>query len=90
MIRAPKQAFIESPHRAQHEKIVQTESFQSACDYSLLVLLNELPKATDPSQGWDCHSQMIGARRVLDILKTIHKADEGNKPLRAPKLNYNV
>lgn len=90
MIRHPKQAFIESPFRADHEKTAQKESFQAACDYALLTFLHEQPEAGDPAKGWDSHSQMIGARRVLDILKTIHKAESQSKPVRPPKLNYNV
>lgn len=90
MIRHPKTAFIESPHRAEHEKTVLKESFQVACDYALLAFLQEQPQAGDPARGWDSHSQMIGARRILDILKTIHKAEDQTKPVKAPKLNYNV
>jgi hypothetical protein len=90
MTRSARTAFCESQHRVGHEKITMTESFQAACDYSLLALLEEMPEAADPSKGWDSHSQMIGARRVLDILKTIHQPIKPPKPLKPETLNYGV
>jgi hypothetical protein len=88
MTRTPRQAFIESPHKIEHAKTVNLESFHVACEYSLLALLQEQPEATDPSKGWDSHSQMIGARRVLEILKSLHQVEEVQKPVKPPTLNY--
>lgn len=90
MIITPKQAFIDSPHRKDHEVTAQKQSFQAACDYALLVLLQSQPEATDPSKGWDSHSQMIGARKVLNILKTLHLPEAESKPVKQPTLNYKV
>lgn len=90
MTRSPKQAFLESPHKISHEKFVQTESFQTACDYALLVLVQEQPHAPDPSKGWDSHSQLIGARRVLDILKSLSEAEKQPEPVKQKTLNYKV
>jgi hypothetical protein len=88
MTRTPKQAFIESSHCKDHAIVTGTESFQAACEYSLLAFLQEQPEAIDPSKGWDSHSQMIGARRVLEILKTLHQQEEVQKPVKPPTLNY--
>lgn len=90
MINTPKQSFIDSPHRKDHEATTQKPSFQAACDYALLVLLQSQPDAADPSKGWDSHSQMIGARKVLDILKTLHQVEAESKPVKQPALNYKV
>lgn len=90
MTRTPKQAFIESQHKVEHAKTTEKESFQVACEYSLLSLLQEQPEAIDPSKGWDSHSQIVGARRVLEILKSIHLPEEASKPVKPPTLNYKV
>lgn len=90
MIRPPRQTFRESPHCDIHKKLVLTEAFQVACDYALLALLQDMPESKDPSQGWDNHSQMVGARRVIDILKTLHQSPEETKGVKPPTLNYKV
>lgn len=84
MKNSAKETFCHSPHRAAHERTVQTESFQTACDYALLQLLSEMPSAPDPQRGWDSHSQMCGARRIIQILKTLH---EPVKNPVAPKID---
>lgn len=66
------------------------DSFQVACEYALLALLQEQPEAIDPSKGWDSHSQLVGARRVLEILKTLHQPEEASKPEKQKTLNYKV
>lgn len=90
MIRPAKQAFLESPHKDVHAKIVMTDSFQTACDYAMLAFMEELPSPADPSKGWDAHSQVCGARRVLDILKTLSQSPAEVKVLKPPTLNYGV
>lgn len=90
MTRTPKQAFIESPHAISHEKTVSQESFQAACEYSLLALVQEQPYAIDPSNGWDSHSKLMGARRVLEILKSLHQQEEVQKPVKPTTLNYHT
>lgn len=90
MTRTPKRAFIEGPHRKNHAEIAVLESFQVACEYALLVLIHEQPEAIDPSKGWDSHSQLVGARRVLEILKTLHHEEEASKPEKPKTLNYKV
>lgn len=88
MIIHAKQAFIEGPHASAHAKLVMTEGFQAACRAALLALVEEQPEALDPSKGWDSHSQVCGARRVLDILRTLHQSQEEMKPVKPPTLNY--
>jgi hypothetical protein len=90
MIITPKQAFIESKHRKEHEDTTQKQSFQVACDYALLVLIQDQPEAIDPSKGWDSHSQLVGARKVLNILKTLHLPEAESKPVKQPKLKYGI
>lgn len=89
MIRSPKDQFVNSPHRLPFEKIVDTEYFQAACDYALLILSDQLPDASDPAKGWDSWSQLSGAKRLLSILKTIHEPIKEHRESRLPSLNYN-
>jgi hypothetical protein len=35
---------------------------------------------------WATHSQTVGARRVLEILRSLHSLEEPQKALRTPTL----
>lgn len=91
MIRTPRDAFIASGHRVKLEELVQTPAFEAACHYALLTLMDEAPeKFRDMSDSWQSGVYMAGARRVIELLSTLHKAE---KPPEKPKprtLNYTV
>lgn len=70
------------------EQIVLTPEFQTACDYALLEFAQRQPQAKDPSHGWDSHSQLVGAREVLEILKALHEPTTTKTGTREPSLNY--
>ena len=46
------------------------------------------PGAADPSKAWDAYLQILGARKVLDLLGRLHEPDEALKPEKWPTLNY--
>ena len=81
----PDHTFKTSPLREPMDKISQSEAFLVACDYSLLILLEEHPDPLNPTGL----AQIVGARRVLEILKTIGEPIKDTKPARLPGLNYN-
>ena len=83
MTRSPRDTFIGSGHRADMEKISATESFLVACDYALLIQGAEISNPLDPTGL----AQIIGARRVLEILKTIHEVPK-EKVTKTPQLKY--
>jgi hypothetical protein len=85
MTRPPYQTFKTSANREPMDKIAATEPFLVACDYSLLILIDE---SNDPLSPTGL-AQIIGARRVLEILKTIGEPIKDTKPSRPPGLNYN-
>lgn len=93
-IESAKQTFILSPHRLAHEKVVMTDAFRAACDYSMLELISQLRETTtaglptDPYVGLDSNSQLVGARKVLAILKTIHEPIHEPKSRRTESLDY--
>ncbi len=91
MTRSPKQAFIDSPHRLEHETTTKKESFKAACEYALLHMVDsQAAHPTNPSLNADLHNQLMGAKRVLAILGTIHQLEEEKKPVKEKALNYNL
>lgn len=88
--RTPKDSFLSSPHRREWDEIMGKDSFHFACDYALLVLEDSLPLRATPNEAADCHQQMIGARKVLDILKTLSEPVTKPKPFNPPSLNYDT
>jgi hypothetical protein len=85
---SPKQRFLKSPFAKVHAELAVSESFIVALEYALLEMVNQLPMVTDPSKQWDCHSQLIGARRYIDTLKGL--ATPHPEPAKPPEqtLNY--
>jgi hypothetical protein len=87
MPRTALEAFRTGPHREPFQRIAESASFDSACEYALLAFVEQAPDATgDPNMLWATHSQTVGARRVLEILRTIHLLEEPKKTLRTPNL----
>lgn len=62
-----------------------SEPFLVGCDYALLVLADELNDPLNPTGL----AQIVGARRVLEILKTIHEPVTPDGPKKPAGLNYN-
>lgn len=67
--------------------MAETQLFDSATEYALLAFIEETPITTDPNTGWTRHSEMMGARRVLEILRTIHVPQVAPRPMKTPRLN---
>ena len=84
MIRPPRLTFTTGPHREVWEKISQSEPFLAACDAAFQAYAEEIHDPLDATAG----ARIIGARRVLDLLKTIHEKTEPPKPTKRDSLNY--
>lgn len=82
----PKEIFLKGPHKEAHEKWVGTNAADAARDTALLLFVQEQPIARNPDQGWDSHSQLIGARRVLEILFKLHLPEEEPKITKLPNI----
>lgn len=82
----PKEQFLTSAHREPLEKWATTASGQSARDTALLQFVHEQPGAIDPSRAWDQHCQLVGARRILEILFNLWAKDEPSKGMKLPVL----
>jgi hypothetical protein len=88
-MRTAKQLFVASPAFADFQKLLASPSFEPACLAALLTLVETLPaSAADPSRAWDAYLQILGARRVLEILSTLHTPDEAPHAPPRPTLHY--
>lgn len=94
-MRAPRESFKLTGRAGDFQKLRSTEPFELACDYALLQLLSEMPpntvplSPTDPYVGLDANAQMFGARRVIEILKTLGEPEPTKTPEKRPSLYHN-
>lgn len=86
MNRSPREAFQRSPLRKSWEEFTMTAAFEEATHAALLQLQMEMPDSPS-AQCMDPHSQMVGARKVLEILSKLHVKEEPTKEPRTPRLN---
>ena len=86
MPRTAREAFIQSPAREPFGKMAETSPMDTACEYALLTFIEELPSETDPNAAWTQHAKVIGARRALEILRTLHLKPEQPAPYKPPQL----
>lgn len=87
MPRTAHQAFLESPAKVVFAQLADNKSFDTACEYALLAYVEALPAGTNPNDNWTLHAQLVGAREVLAILRTLHLPIEPVKVERLPRLN---
>lgn len=91
MTRTARETFIASAARIKLEAMVQTPEFESAVHYALLALVEEAPERfKDMSESWQTGVYLAGARRVLELLSTLHKVEKPPEKLKTKTLNYNV
>lgn len=88
MIRSPRQTFFAGPHKAAFEQFVTSESFQAAGQFAMLELLFMMPDTSNPNTSWDCHAQLVGARRFWALLSSMHEKSELPQREKEPSLHY--
>lgn len=93
-MRTPREAFLVSGNVAEFKKVVANTGFEPACEYALLQLAMELAPTTipgmpaDPYIAIDANSQLHGARRVLEILQSLHEPIKPPTRTEKQELNY--
>ena len=93
-MRTPRESFLLTGKADEFKKIAASDAFEPACNHALLQLLSEMPSntmpslPTDPYVGLDANAQMVGARRVLEILKTISEPVQPPTTKKRETLNY--
>jgi len=88
MLIDPRTRFAQSTHAAAFKKIVATPDFEEATLAALLSLQREMPIECNPQQSLDAHQQMVGARRYLEILCSLHEPVTQPKPAPKKGLDY--
>jgi hypothetical protein len=93
-MKTPRESFQLSGKAEEWKKVVESvPALQTACDYALLELQSQMPPnttpslPTDPYVGLDANAQMWGARRVIEILKTIAEPVTQPEPVK-PRTLY--
>lgn len=81
-----KDTFLKSAERENWERLASSKTFEAACDAALLELVLEQPTVGTPDKGWDSHSQVLGARRLIEILSALHIKSEPQQPMKIRNL----
>lgn len=88
-MRTSKQLFQASPVFRDFNALLTNPAFETACNAAILGLIESLPgSAAEPSKAWDSYLQILGARRVLEILSTLHEPETTPTPQKWPSLKY--
>jgi hypothetical protein len=82
----PKELFLASPHREEWERIVGTKTALAAKDAALLQFIYEQPDGSGPSDAWDQHSQLAGAKKMLRLLFNLHLKETSKPPIKLTQL----
>lgn len=85
-----RERFLASTHPAKVAEMVSSESFSTAAEAALCIMVEEGPDPADVAKGWDSWSQLRGAQKFLDLLKTIHVPIQPPKPVKAVSLHYDT
>lgn len=81
----PRESFQRSGKATAWKKVVESvPELDYACDYALLVMQDDIRDPMNPTGL----AQIIGARRVLEILRTIHEPIKPKEPEKKQSLHY--
>lgn len=91
MLRTPKERFLASTHSGAWGKIVSGEIYEEALHAALAQLETETPmECPIPQHAADAHQQMIGARKFMEILCSLHVPNTPHKPPTVKGLDYSA
>lgn len=65
--------------------MVETDRFHLVLTTALSEMELSMPETGNPSVAWDCHCQMVGARKFINIL--LNLAEERTEPAKLPNKN---
>lgn len=84
-MKTPKERFLISGRAAAWKKVIETvPELETACDYALLELQDEIRDPMNPTGL----AQIIGGRRALEILKTLTEPVKPREPEKRKSLHY--
>ncbi len=80
-MRTAKELFQASPAFKEYAAWIDSPVFDLACHAALQDFLESMPATTaQPSEAWDSHCRIVGARLVLERLSRLHEKPEPPKP----------
>ena len=83
-MKSPRERFLETKFAKSHADLAVSDGFQLACEYATLQFISEQPSANEPTKHWDAHAQLVGARKILEILKTLaDPVEPAKKPAKS-------
>ena len=83
-MRTPHESFLLTGKAPDWKRLVASDAFEPACNHALLELVSGIPDPMNPTGL----AQIIGARRVLEILGTIAEPETLPKPTPRESLHY--
>ena len=66
--------------------MTQTPEFNAAVDAAILEMVERQPVHSEVTKSWDAHSQLAGAKILVEILRNLHVKDTGVNPSIFPNL----
>jgi hypothetical protein len=86
----PKEAFQKTEANKFHVDRVKDQRFLDAVEAALLQMVTEQNWSPNVATQWDANSQLIGAKRFIDILLNLSEPMEKPKQQASLNLNHNV
>jgi hypothetical protein len=83
---SPKTRFQKTDDAKAHQSLVKSDSFLNALTSALAEMEIKMPDTGNPSAAWDCHCQMVGAKKFINTL--LNLAEVTTEPER-PKTDLN-
>lgn len=91
MLRTPKERFLASTYSGQWGKITQGDVFEEALHAALSQLEDDMPlECAVPQQACDAHQQIIGARKFMQILSSLHMPPTTPPTTKQKGLDYSA
>lgn len=87
MILSPKTRFLQSADAKALSTFIHSEVFLNAVTTALAEMQMNMPGVGNPSQAWDSHCQMTGAKTFIGILLNL---SEPSQPPKIPDLRQNL
>lgn len=87
----PLQRFQHSQFFEKHSEYIASQAFVEASKEAMMQMIQDSPVFSLSSSDRDhanCYQQIIGASRVLGVLRTLGIKQELDKPRRTDGLNY--
>lgn len=91
MLRTPKERFIACSLSGAWGKITQSEAFEEAIHAALGELNDRLPIETaTPQFACDAYQQLVGARKYMEILCSLHTPQTAPKQTPRKVIDYSA